>query len=63
MVPIVARALMLLAVSVVLLAIALLLPPGTASPSGGRSPLRVLLVAAALILGVFVLLMLLFAGP
>jgi hypothetical protein len=61
MVPIVARALMLLAVAVVLLALGLLLPGGT--PSGGRPILNVLLMVAAVILGAFVLLMVLFAGP
>jgi hypothetical protein len=62
MVPIVARALALLAVSVVLLAIALLLPAGTEVPGGGRS-LRVVLVLAALVLGLFTLVMVLLAGP
>ena len=62
MVPIVARALALLAVSVVLLAIALLLPADTEVSGGGRS-LRVVLVFAALLLGLFTLAMVLFAGP
>ena len=61
MVPIVARALILLAVAVILLALGLLLPGGT--PSGGRPVLNTLLVVAALILGAFVLVMVLFAGP
>jgi hypothetical protein len=61
MVPIVARALILLAVAVILLALGLLLPGGTSS--GGRPVLKTLLVVAALILGVFVLLMVPFAGP
>ena len=56
MVPIVARGLALLAVSVVLLAIALLLPVGTEVSGGGRS-LRVVLVLAALVLGLFTLVM------
>jgi len=62
MVPIVARGLALLAVSVVLMAVALLLPAGTAGPWSGR-PLRVILVFAALVLGLFTLAMVLFAGP
>jgi hypothetical protein len=62
MVPIVARALALLAVSVVLLAIALLLPAGPEASGGGRS-LRVVLVLAALVLGLFTLVMVLLAGP
>jgi hypothetical protein len=62
LVPIVARGLALLAVSVVLLAIALLLPAGTAGPWSGR-PVRVILVVAALVLGLFTLAMVLFAGP
>jgi hypothetical protein len=62
MVPIVARALMLLAAAVVLLALGMLLPPSR-TPNGGRPILNVLLVVAALILGVFVFLMVLLAGP
>jgi hypothetical protein len=62
MVPIVARALTLLAVSVVLLGIALLLPAGTEVSGSGRS-LRVVLVLAALALGLFTLVMVLLAGP
>lgn len=62
MVPIVARALALLAVSVVLLGIALLLPAGTEVSGGGRS-FRVVLVLAALVLGLFTLVMVLLAGP
>ncbi len=62
MVPIVARGLALLAVSVVLLAIALLLPAGTGAPWSGR-PLRMVLVVAALVLGLFTLAMVLLAGP
>ena len=62
MVPIVARALTLLAVSVMLLAIALLLPAGTEAPGGGRA-LRVGLVVAPLALGLFTLVMVLLAGP
>jgi hypothetical protein len=61
-VPIVARALTLLAVGVVLLAVALLLPAGTEAPGGGRA-LRVVLVIAALLLGLFTLVMVLLAGP
>jgi hypothetical protein len=63
MVPIVARALMLLAVCVVLITVALLLPPGRQAPAGERPVLSFLIIVAALILGIFVLLMLLFAGP
>ena len=62
MVPIVARGLALLAVSVVLLAIALLLPAGPAAPWSGR-PLRMILVVAALVLGLFTFAMVLLAGP
>jgi len=62
MVPIVARALALLAVSVMLLAIALLPPAGTEAPGGGRA-LRVVFVIAALVLGLFTLGMVLLAGP
>ena len=62
MVPIVARALALLGVSVVLLAIALLLPVEIEAPVGRRS-LRVVLVIAALLLGLFTFVMVLLAGP
>jgi hypothetical protein len=63
MVPIVARALMLLAVCVVLITVALLLPPGRQASAGERPVLSFLVIVAALILGIFVLLMVLFAGP
>jgi hypothetical protein len=62
MVPIVARALTLLAVSVILLAVALLIQGARPAPAGGRSVLSVLLIVASLILGIFVL-MLLLAAP
>lgn len=58
--PIVPRALILLAAAVILLALGVILLP---SRAGGRSVHGVLLVVAGLVLGAFVLLMLLLAGP
>ncbi len=61
MVPIVARALILLAVCVCLLAVALLIH--WMRPPGARPGFSLILVVAALLLGLFALLMVLLAGP
>jgi hypothetical protein len=61
MVPIVARALILLAISICLLAVALLIH--WVRPAGARPGFSLILVVAALLLGLFALLMVLLAGP
>ena len=63
MVPVVSRALILLAVCVCLLALALLLHWVRPTPAGARPGFSLILVVAALVLGLFALLMVLLAGP